>query len=434
MNLMFFQRWSARTVTTMATLMLGTFVFACVDQNQSPKKSDAKPHAGKAWKVAASWPNWMGPNRDGISQETDWKTDWPEKGLPVLWSKEIGIGFSSIAIHGNRLFTMGHDNGEEIVWCLDATTGAKIWTFRYPCALINNLHEGGPGSTPTVHDGRVYTLGKEGQLHCLNATNGDVKWKKDLQTDLGVPLPEWGFSSSAVIHKNMVLLEGGRVVAYDKTTGKKLWQSAKHEAGYGSAAVFEFKKRDCIATLDCDALRVLDAANGKELASRQWQSPFRTNSTTPIVQGNKIFISTGYQIGSGLFEFDGTSLAEVYTNRNMRNHFNNSILYKGHLYGFDGNSNLGRIVRLTCLDFSTGEIKWQERGLGCGSLMIADGKLILLGESGTLALAKATPESYQEISRSKFLEGRCWTVPVLCGKRIYGRNATGKIVCVDVAQ
>lgn len=381
-----------------------------------------------------SWPNWMGSNRDGISNETGWKTEWPETGLPVQWSKEIGIGFSSVAVHNSKLYTMGHRNGEETVWCLNANNGNIVWSYNYPGKLLPNLHEGGPGTTPTVHDGRLYTLGKVGQLFCFNAETGDVLWQKELQSELDVPLPEWGFSSSPVIHKEMVIFEAGRVVAFHRITGKKIWQTDKHVAGYGSAAVFNQKGKVLLATLDCDGLRVLNAADGNELAFQGWKSPFQTNSTTPIVQGDKIFISTGYQIGCGLFQFDGDSLTKIYSNRGMRNHFNNSILYKGNLYGFDGNSNLGRIVRLTCMDFATGELKWQQRGFGCGSLMIADGKLVILGEDGMLALAKATPEKFEELGRSEFLEGRCWTVPVLVGKKIYGRNAAGKLVCVDVAK
>ena len=133
-----------------------------------------------------------------------------------------------------------------------------------------------------------------------------------------------------------------------------------------------------------------------------------------------------------MFEFDGTALTHVYSNQDMRNHFNNSILYNGYVYGFDGNSNLGRVVQLTCMEFETGKVAWKKRGMGCGSLMIADGKMVILGERGDLVLAEATHTGFTELAKSPFLDGRCWTVPVLFGKRIYGRNATGTLVCVDL--
>jgi outer membrane protein assembly factor BamB len=382
----------------------------------------------------AAWPNWMGPQRDGISRETGWITDWPRDGLPVVWSREIGIGFSSVSIADGRLFSLGHVDGEEIVWCLNANTGDVIWSHRYPGKLNANLHDGGPASTPTIDGDRVYTLGKEGQFHCFDAATGAVNWQKSLPKDLGVPVPEWGFSSSPVIEGNQLLLEAGRVVSFDKLTGERQWQTERHDAGYGSAAVFEHPAgTKLVATFDCDGLRVLTLKTGDELAFQPWQSPFRTNATTPIVRGNRIYISSAYQVGCGLFEFTGNALKEVYTNRDMRNHFSNSILHDGHLYGFDGNSNLGRVVQLTCMNFETGKVAWKKAGLGCGSLMIADGRLLLLGESGTLVLANATPRGFEEVARSPFLEGRCWTMPVLLAKRIYGRNAAGKLVCVSVA-
>ena len=381
-----------------------------------------------------SWPNWMGPNRDGISHETGWKSTWPKDGLSVSWSRQIGVGFSSISIADGRLFTMGHVDGKEIVWCLNANTGEEIWTHRYPCRLNDNLHEGGPGATPTVDGNHVYTLGKEGQLYCLDVATGKVIWEAMLQKDLDVRNPDWGFSSSAVISGNQLIMEGGRVVSYDKQTGKKNWQSAKHEAGYGSAAVFSIPTSDVefVATLDCEALRILKLDNGDPVAFLPWSSPFKTNATTPIVDGNRISISTAYNVGCGLFEFDGQRLKEVYRNKELRNHFNNSILQDGYLYGFDGNSNQGRVVQLTCMKFDTGEVKWKQRGMGCGSLMIADGKLLILSEDGILILAKSSAAGFEELARSPFLTGRCWTVPILFNKRVYGRNAAGNLVCVEL--
>ncbi len=379
-----------------------------------------------------SWPQWMGPNHDGISTETNWSTDWPTSGLPVAWKREIGIGFSSISIDDGRLFTMGHVDGEEYVYCMSEQNGEILWSHKYPCQLVDNLHEGGPGSTPTIHEGLVYTVGREGQLFCFEAETGKIIWQKDLQKDLDVILPEWGFTSSAYVYKDQILLEAGRVVSYHKLTGEKKWQSSQHTAGYGSAALMKEDEQSYIVTLDCDALRVYAADSGQEIAQTPWESPFRTNSTTPIVQGNLIYISAGYNVGCALYRWTGSDLEQVYKNRGMRNHFNNSILLDGNLYGFDGNSNLGRVVQLTCMNMKTGEIAWKQRGMGCGSLMIVDGKLLALSEDGDLILAKATPDSFQEIARVPFLSGRCWTVPIFLNGRIYGRNASGTLVAVNV--
>ena len=378
----------------------------------------------------AGWPNWMGPHHDGISSETGWATDWPVEGLRRNWSREIGIGFSSLSIARNRLFTMGHVDGIEHVYCLDANTGQTLWKYSYPSELVDNLHEGGPCSTPTIDGDRIYTVGREGRLVCLDFTTGAILWERLLQRDLGVVMPEWGFSGSPYILGRQLILEAGRVVSYDKLTGKKEWQTSQHKAGYGSAAAFDHGGRTLLATLDCEGLRVTQAADGSPVDFFPWPSPYGTNSTTPIVAGDQIYISTGYNVGCGLFRLDDhQKLNLIYDNRDMRNHFNNSILLDGHLYGFDGNSNLGRVVGLTCMSLESGDVAWRQQDMGCGSLMIVDGKLLILSESGELILAEATPEHYRELARSPFLEGRCWTVPVLFGRRVFGRNAAGLLVC-----
>ncbi|MFK8114728.1 MAG: PQQ-binding-like beta-propeller repeat protein [Rubripirellula sp.] len=381
---------------------------------------------------APAWPNWMGPHHDGISTEANWSTDWPDDGLKVDWQKEVGIGFSSVAIADNQLFTLGHAEGMETVFCFHALTGEEIWSHSYPSKLVANLYEGGPGSTPTIDGEHVLTVGKEGQLFCFRRSDGQVVWQRQLKDDLDVRLPEWGFNSSPFILGDQLILEAGRVVSYAKTTGDILWKSSKHPAGYGSAALFPSGDAPMIVTLDCDAVRVLQADDGSEVDSFPWPSPFRTNSTTPIVHEDSIFVSTGYQVGCGLFRLVDRKLELIYDNREMRNHFNNSILHQGHLYGFDGNSNLGRVVSLVCMNHETGEVAWRHRGLGCGSLMIAGDRLVLLSEDGQLVIATATPDDFRELARAKILEGRCWTIPVLLNGHVYARNAQGNLVSVSL--
>ncbi len=383
---------------------------------------------------ASSWPNWMGPLHDGISLEKEWSTDWPEEGLKVIWERELGIGFSSVSIAEGRLFSMGHVDGNESVFCLDQHTGKTIWSHTYPSKLIDNLYEGGPGSTPTIDGDRVYTVGKEGQLICFRAADGKIIWQRDLQADLDVNLPEWGFNGSPFILGDQLILEAGRVVSFNKTSGELNWETEKHTAGYGSAVSFDHQNADLIVTLDSDALRLVKADDGVQIDAFPWKSPFRTNSTTPIVHDGTIYVSTGYQVGCGLFQLNDGKLELVYDNRKMRNHFNNSILYDGFLYGFDGNSNFGRVVNLTCMKHDTGEVMWTESGLGCGSLMIADGKLVILSDDGRLVIAKATSAGYDEFASASILEGRCWTVPVLLGGCVYARNAAGRLVAVQLPQ
>jgi outer membrane protein assembly factor BamB len=383
-------------------------------------------------KVApANWPVWRGPNADGIARETDWHKNWNEKPLPELWSTQLGIGFSSMAVVGDKVYTMGHVDGEDFVYCLNADTGKTVWQHKYPCLLVDNLHEGGPGATPTVDGDRVYTLGREGQFFCFDRGDGEIKWEKNLAEDLEIRMPEWGFTSSALVVNDEIILEAGRVVSYKKLTGEKVWETEKYRPGYGAPALFEHQGEQLLAVLNCDGLLVVKKKNGEEVDFQKWDSPFGTNSTTPIPVGDKIYVSSGYNVGCGLFQLKEGKLDLLYNNRDMRNHFNNSVLLDGYLYGFDGNSNLGRVVRVTCMNFESGEVAWQKAGYGCGSVLIADGELILLSDDGRLVLAKATKDGLSESASQQILEGRCWTVPVLAAKRFYCRNAAGHLVCLD---
>lgn len=404
---------------------------------ESATAASSRPDEPAAAAEKGHWPNWRGPKHDGISRETGWTAKWRDGGPKIAWKTDVGTGYSSMSVAGGRLYTMGHRDGKEFVYCLDAATGDEVWTRSYPAALVDNLHRGGPGATPTIDGERIYTTGREGMLYCLSARDGAVVWSVDLQKELDVELPAWGFTSSPLVLKDMLVVEAGRVAAFDKKTGKRLWQTEDaYDAGYGSPAPLEAGGEQLLAVLNNECLLVVRAKDGSKIATYPWSTSFDTSSTTPVVSGETIFISTGYNEGCALLRLTDGTLEEVYKNREMRNHFNNSVLYEGKLYGIDGNSHASRTCKLVCMDHQTGKVEWIKRGFGCGSLLVADGRLIVLGDKGLLATAEATPEEYREISRAQVLDGEseCWTVPVLAGGRIYCRDSAGNLVCVDVRE
>ncbi|NQU20770.1 MAG: PQQ-like beta-propeller repeat protein [Candidatus Nealsonbacteria bacterium] len=408
-------------------------------KDNQPKPDESAAENGGGETTANDWPNWLGPNADGISRETDWTAKWPADGPTTLWKKKVGIGFSSMAVATGadgtaRVYTMGHRDGKEFVWCLDAETGDEIWSHSYAGKLVKNLHEGGPCATPTVDGDRVYTVGREGQLYCLDAADGKPVWSMDLQEEFGAELPAWGFTCSPVISGDVLIIEAGRTAALNKTTGKVIWQTALYPPGYGSPSLFIADGELRVAVLNNFGPMIVRADNGKEIVKDRWETAYKTNSTTPIVADGKVFISTGYDKGCALFDMADDKLDVVYTNKKMRNHFNNCVLLDGHLYGVDGNSNQSRNCKVVCTEFATGKVKWEHRGLGCGSLLIADGKLIILSDDGKLVTAAATPDAFRQIGSAQVLTGKCWTVPVLSHGRIYCRNTPGDLVCVDVRE
>ena len=399
---------------------------------ESAKINAQEPSAQKAGATKAFWPRWRGAADDGISRETEWTSDWTKSEPVVSWRANVGTGFSSFAIVNGNAFTMGHRDGKDSVYCLDAQSGDEKWSHSYDCVLNDNLHEGGPGATPTIDEARVYTLSKQGHLFCLHAATGDVIWRKMVPDVTGVAMPEWGFTSSPYVHDNLVLVDGGRLVAFDKASGERRWQTDKYRPGYGTPVVFQHKDQVLAAVLNNDGFLSVRADTGEKVAFFPWKTDFATNSTTPIVVGDNVFISTGYQRGCALLKHGDGGLEVIYANKGMSNHFNNSVLWEDHVYGISGNSHSSRNCKLVCMELATGKIKWSQRGFGCGSLLLANGKLIVLSDSGDLVIATATPTEFAETSRTSVLEGRCWTVPVLVGGRIYCRNAAGDIVCLDV--
>lgn len=384
----------------------------------------------------SDWPQWHGPDRSAVSDESNWSTDWPASGPKELWRIQVGIGFSSCAVADGRVYTMGNTavGGVETdsVWCLNAETGDTIWQHQYPCRL--GKYEG-PRMTPTVDGDRVYTLSREGQLFCLNAKDGNVRWSADVVKDHGVRQTkyDWGFACSPLVLGDSLILDLGKTLALNKQTGELVWSSGNEEAGFSSPTTIEIGGETCINSFNAFGLVLVKARDGKELARFPWggSKSYFINSASPIASGGKIFISAGYGVGCALLKADSTGLTSLYENTDMKNHVNSSVLYQGHLYGFDGQQ--GSRGRLTCMDFETGTVKWSERGLSIGALMIAGGKIVAMLDKGELLVTEASPGGYKELARAKVLGGRCWTYPVLVNGRIYCRSQQeGELVCLDV--
>jgi outer membrane protein assembly factor BamB len=380
---------------------------------------------------AADWPRYRGPNLDGISTETGWSVDWPATGPKQLWKTNVGIGFSSISVADGRAYTMGNRDDQDTVYCFDAASGQTLWKHSYPCKLDPKYYDGGPSATPTIDAGRVYTLSKEGEIFCLEAANGKVVWSVNLARELDAKVPTWGFSSSPVIQGNVVYVNVGALgSALDKTTGKVIWTTGKEAAGYSSFVPFTMGATRGLALLTAQTVAAVDPDSGKQLWAYPWKTSYDVNAADPIIAGDHVLISSGYNHGAALLKIVDGKPERVWENKRMRNQHNNCVLIDGALYGIDGDDSK---AELKCLDFKTGEVKWTEKGLGKGALMAADGKLIILAEKGELVVAAVDPAAFKPLARWQVLGGKCWTMPVLSHGRIYCRNAAGDLVCVDVS-
>jgi outer membrane protein assembly factor BamB len=383
--------------------------------------------------VADDWPQFRGPRYDNISTETGWS----EKALDspkIAWKRDIGIGYSGPAVVGDAVYVMGYADGKEHVRRLDAKTGEVVWTHSYEGEKIDNLNAGGPGATPTLVGDVVYTNGRQGQVYCLKAADGAVVWSVKLPEAFEVKVPAWGFTTSVVVIDGKAIVDAGRLVALDAKTGHEVWKSAEHKPGYGTPTPFEFRGETYLAHLNNDGVSVAKLADGAEVAFYPLDAQFDTAATSPVVSGDTLWVSVGYDGSCALLKFTGTKLNEVYKNKKLKNHFSDSILIGGHVYGISGQTNNSRTCVLVCMDHATGKVAWEQRGGGFGSLVAADGKLIDLNDTGTAAVVAANSKKFDLISKGEVLDGQCWTAPVLANGRLYCRNSEGMLVVVEMTQ
>ena len=377
------------------------------------------------------WPCFHGPERNNISKEKNRLGAWPADGPKRVWKAGVGGGFSSVSVAGGRLYTMGVVNGQETVWCLDALTGKELWKHSYPYVFKPQYYEGGSSVTPTVDGDRAYSLGQSGELKCFEAASGKIVWQSNLAKDLAVDVPMWGFASSPYIEGDLLILNAGlHGLALNKATGLTVWATGKGAAGYSSAVPFVSEGRRAVAFLAAKEVVALEAETGKLLWQHPWKTEYDVNAADPVIESGKVFISSSYGSGCALVQFNPLPPREVWRNKNMQSHFNSVVLLDGFLYGVDGEA--GKPASLKCLDWQTGDVKWSQKGLGLGALTAADGKLIIVSEKGELVIAEATPAAFKPLARAQVLGGKCWTTPVLSDGRVYARNSTGDLVCVDV--
>jgi outer membrane protein assembly factor BamB len=369
----------------------------------------------------ADWPQWRGPNRDGISTETGLLPSWPSNGPNVVWKTSgLGEGYSSLAILNGRIYTQGQRGNQEYVLALDLKTGKKVWETPTTRSYSNDRGNG-PRGTPTIDGDRLYAMAGDGTLVCLDAATGKTIWSQNVVQQYRARVTEWGMSESPLIDGDrLIVMPGGRgasLISLNKRDGKLQWKSGDDEAGYSSAIVVEVSGiRQVIALSGESAMSVMED-NGEML----WRYPKIANRTaniaTPIYHDGYVFISTDYGTGCALLKLGPKMMSEVYFNRDMKNHYSTSVLVGDTLYGFND-------AILTAMDFKTGKVMWRNRSVGKGSVAYADQRLYVLSEDGVMGLLDPSPAAYKEVSRFEISKGRypTWSPPVISDSKLYLRD------------
>lgn len=399
---------------------------------------------------AADWPQWRGPDRTGVSAETGLLKRWPENGPPLLWTnRELGNGYSSPSIVGDRVYILGSRKSAEQVIALDAATGKEQWAADI-APLFKNGWGDGPRGEATVDGSMLYAIGGQGTLVCVDTTTGKKMWSVRLREDLGGKMMSgWGYTESPLVDGNQVVCSPGgskgTLAALDKKTGKLLWRSTDltDDAAYASIIAADLGGVRQYVQMTGKGVAGVAAKDGKLL----WHYPkdnYRTAviPTPVVVNANEVFVTSGYSAGCDLIRLtakgDGTfEAASGYTNKNMVNHHGGVVKVGNHVYGFsDGKG-------WTAIDLKTGTPAWAERNkLGKGSVTCADGKLYCYSEDeGTVVLVEASPDGWKEHGRFKIPEetkirsqrGKVWTHPVVANGLLYLRDQD-LLFCYDIKE
>jgi len=383
---------------------------------------------------AADWPQWRGPNRDGISKETGLLDSWPAGGPHLFWKTQgLGEGYSSFAVVGDRLYTQGQQGNQEFVIAFDTRTGKQLW--KTPSGRAYHESRGhGPRGTPTIDGTRLYALAADGTLLCLDTATGERIWGMNILDRFGGHVPTWGISESPLLDGDRVIVTpggpGASVVALDKIQGNLLWKSQSDPAGYSSPISFDASGSRKVVVFTARGAMGLDLTNG-DLQWRYDKVANRTaNIATPIVHDGFVFLSSDYGTGCALLKLTQGGrvggASEIYFNREMRNHYSTSVLVGDTVYGFSSGI-------LTAMKFLTGEVAWRNRSVGKGSVTYAEGRLYALSEEGVMGLIDATPEGYKERSRFEIHRGNfpTWTPPVIANGKLYLREQDN-LYCYDI--
>jgi outer membrane protein assembly factor BamB len=370
---------------------------------------------------AADWPQWRGPNRDGVSPETGLLDSWPKGGPPLVWKTHgLGEGYASPAVSSGHLYIQGQQGDEEFVLALDSNTGKQLWRAQTG-RQFRESRGYGPRGTPSVDGDRLYTLAADGMLVCLETATGKRVWGFNIVDRFHGQILHWGISESPLVDGDRVIVTpggaGAAVVALDKMNGKVLWTSQSDQAGYSSPVAFDAAGSRNVVVFTGDAAIGLDFNSGRLLWRYERVANRTADIATPIVHDGQVFLSSDYGTGCALLKVSTDGASEVYFNREMRNHYSTSVLVGDYLYGFSSSI-------LTAMKFQTGEVAWRDRSVGKGSLIYADRHLYCLGEEGVVGLVEATPAGYREKSRFEIPKGGfpTWSQPVIADGKLYLRE------------
>lgn len=382
--------------------------------------------------LADDWPRWRGPNRNSISKETAWRPEALTRNFTKAWEVQVGAGWSAVAVHRGLVYTMGNQNSQDKVTCLKEEDGSTVWQFAYDSPAGNFP---GPRSTPVVDENLVFTLGRNGDLHALNAKTGKLIWHVNVMKTHGAQNVSWGFCASPVIEGDMLIINANtHGIAFNKRNGQTIWASAPGKCGYASAVIYTQNGKKMTAIFGQKAVYGVELATGKALWSYPWETDYDVNAADPVYYNGHMFISSGYNRGCTLLDLSEATPKAVYENKKLCSQFGSFVVKGRYIYGADGNAG-NRDAQITCMNIESGEVVWSEV-IGNNALMAAGDHLITISERGRVHILKWTHDAFQEVANAVVLptsrRNATWTAPVLANGRLFCRNGAGQLVAIDL--
>ena len=378
--------------------------------------------------MAQDWPQFLGPNRDGQYQGVSLVQGWGREGPSELWRRPVGSGFAGPVVADGRLILFHRLNDHEVVEAWNAVSGEPIWSYDYVTTYRDDFgFDEGPRAVPVVVDGKVFTFGAQGHMHAFDLETGDLVWGVDTRVEFGVRKGFFGSAGSPLIDSGHVIANiggaGAGVVAFDADTGEVAWTALDDDASYSSGSRATFGGVPHAVFFTRSYLAGLDPTDGSVRFTQRWRSRLMAsvNAATPIVVDDFIFVSSAYGTGAGLFRVNGDQLDQVWiSDEVMSNHYATSVYHEGHLYGFHGRPEYSPNLR--AVELQTGQVKWDIPTYGAGTITVADGRLLIIRESGELVMAEASPEAFSVIDQAQLLDPVIRAYPALANGKLYVRN------------
>ena len=389
--------------------------------------------------AATDWPQFLGPERNGVYRGPVLAETWGAGGPRVVWRRSVGQGLSGPVVADDHVVIFHRVGDREVVEALDARTGARQWEYGYPTSYRDDFgFDEGPRAVPVVADGVVYTFGAEGELHAVNLATGQAIWSEETARRFGVSKGFFGAAGSPLVEDGRVLAniggESAGIVAFDATTGKVLWTATDDEASYSSGVGATIGGRRYAVFFTRNGLLGLDPVKGSVQFSQRWRARMAAsvNAATPLVVDDLIFVSAEYGPGAGVLRWDGSKLTQLWaSNEVLSNHYATSVYHDGYLYGYHGRQEFGPSFR--AVELRTGKVVWSQEGFRAGSVTLVGDRLLILREGGELILAEASPDAFRPMARAQILPATVRAYPALADGFLYLRN-DDTLVCLDLRQ